>query len=138
MHNMEFTNERDFKYVMQDVGQVFLGGRMTYDDMIGWEEVPFKLKAIVNKYFMGKEEKSLAETLQVIETQDFRYQILKQLKIKVKAGFYQEKTNRRGEVTKKYISKVYHLDEVICLMKEQEVLTEEFIISKLALLAFSL
>lgn len=136
---MEYTNERDFKYVIQDTSQVFIGGRMSYEDMMTWEEVPFKIKAIINKYFANKEEGGLAEIMPRLEQEDFRYQILKQLKIKVKAGTYQSKKKLLGKEVNKYVSKVYHLDEYIQLAQADcELVTEEFIFSKLALMAFSL
>ncbi len=136
---MEYTNEKDFKYMMQDTSHIYLGGRMTYEDMMEWEDVPFKIKAIINKYFVGKEETGLAPTLRGLEVNDFRYQILKQLKIKIKAGTYEIKKNWRGQEEKKYFSKVYRLDEYMQLAKtENSLVTEEFIFSKLALMAFSL
>lgn len=136
---MEYTNERDFKYVIQDTSQVFIGGRMSYEDMMTWEEIPFKIKAIMNKYFINQEESGLAEVMPKLEKEDFRYQILKQLKIKIKAGIYENKKNLFGKESKKYVSKVYHLDEYIQLAQTEDTLvTEEFIFSKLALMAFSL
>lgn len=136
---MEYANERDFKYVMQDTSHVFMGGRMSYEDMMTWEDTPFKIKAIVNKYFMGKEESSLAETIFALEQDDFRYQILKQLKIKIKAGTYQMKKRLFGKEEEKYVSKLYTLDEFMELAQaEKRLVTEEFIFSKLALMAFSL
>lgn len=136
---MEYANERDFKYVMQDTSHVFMGGRMSYEDMITWEEVPFKIKAIVNKYFIGKEESGLAETILALEQDDFRYQILKQLKIKIKAGNYQMKRSLFGKEEEKYVSKLYTLDEFMQLAQgDKRLVTEEFIFSKLALMAFSL
>lgn len=136
---MEYANERDFKYVMQDTSHVFMGGRMSYEDMITWEEVPFKIKAIVNKYFIGKEESGLAETILALRQDDFRYQILKQLKVKIKAGTYQMKKSLFGKEEEKYVSKLYTLDEFMELSQdEKRLVTEEFIFSKLALMAFSL
>ncbi len=136
---MEYTNERDFKYVMQDTSHVFMGGRMTYEDMMTWEDTPFKIKAIVNKYFMNKGEEGLAETIAGLEQDDFRYQILKQLKIKVKAGTYQTKKKFLGKEEEKYVSKLYALDEYMQLLSGEKVpVTEEFVFSKLALMAFSL
>jgi len=135
---MEYQNERDFKYVMQDTSRVFMGGRMTYEDMMTWEDVPFKIKAIVNKYFAGKEE-MLSATIAALEQNDFRYQILKQLKIKIKAGTYQKKKTLFGKEESKYVSKLYSLDEYMEVCKQDNTLiTEEFIFSKLALMAFSL
>ncbi|MBQ3516443.1 MAG: hypothetical protein IJA29_04385 [Lachnospiraceae bacterium] len=135
---MEYQNERDFKYVMQDTSRVFMGGRMTYEDMMTWEDVPFKIKAIVNKHFAGKEE-MLSATIAALEQNDFRYQILKQLKIKIKAGTYQKKKTLFGKEESKYVSKLYSLDEYMEVCKQENTLiTEEFIFSKLALMAFSL
>ena len=135
---MEYQNERDFKYVMQDTSRVFMGGRMTYEDMMTWEDVPFKIKAIVNKHFAGKEE-MLSATIAALEQNDFRYQILKQLKIKIKAGTYQKKKTLFGKEESKYVSKLYSLDEYMEVCKQENTLiTEEFIFSKLALIAFSL
>lgn len=136
---MEYTNERDFKYVMQDTSHVFMGGRMTYEDMMTWEDVPFKIKAIINKHFAEKGESGLVETIGILSEEDFRYQILKQLKIKMKAGIYKNQKNLFGKETKRYVSRTYHLDEYIQLVKtEKEVITEEVIFSKLAMMAFSL
>ena len=136
---MEYTNEKDFKYVMQDTSHVFMGGRMSYEDMMTWGDVPFKIKAIINKYFKDKNEVSLTDTLKALEQEDFRYQILKQLKIKIKAGSYCIKKNWRRKEEKKYVSKVYSLDEYMQLISEDKAtVTEEFIFSKLALMAFSL
>lgn len=136
---MEYRNERDFKYVMQDTSHVFMGGRMTYEDMMTWDDTPFKIKAIINKYFTGKDENSLAETIRVLKQEDFRYQILKQLKIKIKAGTYITKKNMFGKAQEKYVSKLYTLDEYMeCACVGKEIIVEEFVISKLAMMAFSL
>ena len=65
--------------------------------------------------------------------------MIKQLRIKVKAGYYKEKTNRKGEVNRKYVSKIYSFDDYRQLSEKQNgVITEEIIFSKLALLAFSM
>ena len=124
---------------MQDTSHVFMGGRMTYEDMMTWEDVPFKIKAIINKHFAEKGESGLVETIGILSEEDFRYQILKQLKIKMKAGIYKNQKNLFVKETKRYVSKTYHLDEYIQLVKtDKEVITEEVIFSKLAMMAFSL
>ena len=137
---MEYSNDRDFKYVLQDASHVYLGGRMTFQEMMDWEDVPFKLKAIVNKYFLEQEvdADSLAGAFNVMDKKTFTYQICKQLRIKIKAGFYTVKVNRKGEEEKIYKSKTYSLDEYLALLSEgAEPITEEISLSKLALLAFS-
>lgn len=136
---MEYTNERDFKYVMQDVSHVYIGGRMSYEDLMTWEDVPFKIKAIVSKHLKEENCEGLTECIRTLSVEDFRYQILKQLKIKIKAGMYQNCKNLLGKEEVKYISKTYHLDEYMNLAgNAEELVTEEFIFSKLALMTFSL
>lgn len=138
---MEFSNDKDFKYVLQDTSHLYLGARMSFQEMLDWEDVPFKMKSIINKYFMeaGNEADGFATALARLDTKSFTYQVCKQLRLKVKAGVYVSKVNRKGEETRKYVSKVYALDEYLSLIrKTPEVVTEEISVSKLALLAFSL
>lgn len=133
--------DRDFKYVMQDTSHYYLGGRMSFQEMIEWEDVPFKIKGIINRSILPKtdSDKTFAEYFADVETKSFDYQMIKQLHIKVKAGFYKEKINRKGEVNRKYVSKVYSFDDYRQLTEKQKgVITEEIIFSKLALLAFSM
>ena len=137
---MEFSNDKDFKYVLQDASHLYLGARMSFQEMLDWEDVPFKMKSIIHKYFVeeGNDEAGFALALSNLEHKSFTYQVCKQLRLKVKAGTYHSKVNRKGEESKKYISKVYSLDDYLALIQEnQEVVTEEISVSKLALLAFS-
>ena len=43
---------RDFKYVLQDVSKVYIGAKFTYQEMMEEEAVPFKLKAILSHYIL--------------------------------------------------------------------------------------
>lgn len=135
------NNDRDFKYVMQDTSSYYLGARMTFGEMIVWEDVPFKIKGLVNKTFLPAcgEQATFADFFAQIDEKGFDYQIIKQLRVRVKAGYYKEKVKRNGETDRKYFSKIYKIDDYLKLAKEQEnLITEEVIFSKLALLAFSL
>lgn len=46
----ENTENRDYKYVMQDFTTVYLGARYTYEELIEAEDIPFKIKTLVNHY----------------------------------------------------------------------------------------
>ena len=46
------TENRDFKYVMQDVSRVYIGAKYTYREMMDSDEIPFKLKAILSHYIL--------------------------------------------------------------------------------------
>ena len=46
------AQNNDFKYVLQDFGNIYIGARYTYGEMVSGDEMPFKWKAIVRHYFL--------------------------------------------------------------------------------------
>ena len=44
------TQYEDFKYVLQDTGNIYLGAQFSYEELLEQEMVPFKLKAILTHY----------------------------------------------------------------------------------------
>ena len=137
---MVYNNDKDFKYVIQDASHLYLGARMSFREMLDWEDVPFKLKSIIHKYLVENGDDSIGfpQALQELSKDSFTYQVCKQLRMKVKVGIYLTKVNRKGIEERKYKSKIYSLDEYLQLIREKdELVTEEISVSKLALLAFS-
>lgn len=137
---MIIADNRDFKHIIQDVSHIYIGGRMTMQNYMDYEDVPFKVKAISNKYFVNKAglDGTIADYFKNLSENEFEYQVVKQLKLKVKAGYYVEKTDRKGNVDRKYVSKTYAPAEYMKLLAEREdIITEELIFNKLALLTFS-
>lgn len=132
---MEYQN-REFKAVVQDMSHVYLGAQMSVTELTGYEDVPFKIKAVFNKYYGGgdKRDKPISELLGSLKKEDFEYQVCKQLRLKFKSGIYTEKKN--GESV--YVSKTLSLDEFIMLhASNNRYFDEEIVFNKLALLAFS-
>ena len=106
---MTNTVDRSFKYAMMDTTKIYIGGRMTYQEMIEWEDVPFKIKAIVNKEFVpdaGGTQFTFEEHLCKLQKESYALQS--------KEG---ELTTEDGELTKP--------------------VTEEISFSKLAVMVFS-
>lgn len=137
---MEYNNDKDYKYSIQDTSHLYLGARMSFEEILDWEDVPFKMKTIVHKYFYNADRpgEGFKDALLRLDTKDFTYQICKQLRMKIKAGCYCVKVNRKGQEEKKYVSKTYSLDEYLAIIHETEgIISEEISVSKLALLAFS-
>lgn len=131
---MELIN-REFKAVVQDTTHVYLGAKMTVSDMMQFDDVPFKIKAIFNKYYSDEDQinRPVSELLGEVSKDSFTYQALKQLRLKFKAGEYVEKRNKRV-----YKSRTLSLDEFLELHASgKEYVDEEIIFNKLALLAFS-
>ena len=163
---MKDTIDRSFKYAMQDTNRIYIGGRMTYEEMISWEEVPFKIKKIVNKDFLpdaASPEWTFAEHFKHISDKSFLYQILNTLKTKVKVDYPvtkikagKEQTSFKSRVCtiEEYLNFIHSLDssmssggetEIIIpkgmedLDRERlsEVVTEEISFSKLAVLFYA-
>ncbi len=131
---MEQIN-REFKAVVQDMTHVYIGAQMSVREIMAFEDVPFKVKAVFNKFF-GKEEErdeKICDLTGRINRDDFVYQVIKQLKLKFKVGMYSDKNGKQI-----YKSKTLTPDEYLDLYSSDEkYFCEEIVFNKLALLAFS-
>ena len=131
---MEQIN-REFKAVVQDMTHIYVGAQMSVRELVTYEDVPFKVKAVFNKFF-GEEDKrdeKICNLLANINREDFVYQAVKQLKLKFKVGVYSEKNGK--EI---YKSKTLSADEYLDLhSSDEKYFDEEIVFNKLALLAFS-
>ena len=47
---MEQIN-REFKAVVQDMTHIYVGAQMSVAELMAFEDVPFKVKAVFNKFF---------------------------------------------------------------------------------------
>lgn len=132
---------RDFKYILQDITRIFLGRELTYGDLLEMEDIPFKLKAVTNNYFLkdSVREEKVIEHLSRITEQEFSYQIYDQIKIRIRL-------NRLVHTKSVFGKEIEKRSSVECGLKEysekyaQEVqngtaFVEELVISKLALMA---
>ena len=147
---MKDTVDRSFKYVMQDTVKFYVGGRMTYEEMISWDDVPFKIKAIVNKELIpaaGRDDITLEDHFRMIDTNSFVYQVFKTLKTKIKVHVPVVKEGKKGRSVK-YDCKILSPDDYIKLLHEEteemldeegkiiKPVTEEISFSKLAVMVF--
>ena len=44
--------DRDFKYVLQDTGAIYLGARYSYGELLEDDMMAFKLKTIISQYIL--------------------------------------------------------------------------------------
>ncbi|WP_044912652.1 hypothetical protein [Butyrivibrio sp. WCE2006] len=136
MYNI--INEDDFKYTMQDVSRYYLGARLSYREIMADEMAPFKFKTIVERY-IAKDidaDTTLESHLYHLTDQDFEWRVFKQLRAKVRVSQL-----KKGS-TDHYQEKVYTMDQLAAISPDSKesagMIVRELIISKLALLAFSL
>lgn len=133
-------DNRDYKYVMQDVSTVYLGAKYTYDELIEEKDIPFKIKTLVNRYVkpeLSGEDLSIESHFYYMEEKGFAYQTFLQLKTKVKCSVLQEKKGLFGKHTA-YAAQTFKLQDFVKLSpaeKEKKgVMIQEISFSKLALM----
>ena len=143
MIRQDNVQDNDFKYVMQDTGNVYLGARFTFEELMGQEMVPFKVKAILTHYIFKEvnPKTSLESQFYYMETGNFLYETFLQLKIKLKVNILEEKKTLFGKKELKYVEKIYSLQQFaemnLAKKKASGVIIREIIISKLAMMTFS-
>lgn len=136
-------SDNDFKYYMQDVGNLYLGAYYSYEELLEHEMVPFKLKSIIEHYIMKdtSADTTLESQFYYMTPDMFSYRTYMQLKAKVKLCLLVEKKPLFGETKMVYRSKVLPLAELVQMnlaqKKKYGVKIQEIILSKLAMMTFS-
>ncbi len=139
---MEGQN-RDFKYFMQDTGSIYLGAKLSYTEILQDEMVNFKYKSIIEHYiFKDTDPETTLESQLYYMTEDqFSYRTYVQLKARVKISILEEKKRLFGVKKTGYQSKIMKINEFAAMNLAQKkaagVVVQELILSKLALMSFS-
>lgn len=135
--------DNDFKYVMMDTGNLYLGARFSFDELLSQEMVPFKFKAIINHYILkeANRETTLESQFYYMEKGTFLYDVFSQLKTKIKINVQEEKRSLVGGSKIRYVEKIISLKEFadinLARKKASGVIVREIIISKLGMMTFS-
>lgn len=133
----------DFKYVMQDTGNLYLGAKYTYEELLAAEMTPFKLKAIINHYVLKETspETTLESQFYYLNRDSFLYEVFYQLKIKVKVQIQTVKKSIFGKEKIRYEEQILSLKDLsdmnLAKKKASGVIIREIIISKLGMMTFS-
>ena len=135
--------DRDFKYIMQDTGYVYLGARYSYEELLKDEQLAFKLKTIISLYILKDVDASstLESHFYYMTPQDFAYQTYCELKVKVKVSLPVQKKGWTGKIKTVYKDQVYSLKEFaafnLARKKQLGLIIREVVISKLGLMTFT-
>jgi len=140
------TVYEDYKYVMQDTGNLYLGAKYTYEELIENEDVTFKMRTILRKFILGESDMDPATTLEshfyFLQPKGFVFEVCKQLKIRVKFAEVVEKKTLFGKKKEVYETKMLKIEkfaEMTPAEKESRgVIVQEIAINKLAMMAFNL
>ncbi|MBQ8822770.1 MAG: hypothetical protein IJZ82_09020 [Lachnospiraceae bacterium] len=135
---MKIQTYEDYKYVMVDTSFIYLGAKYTYGELLENEDVAFKLRTIFERYIMPElsGDTTLEEHFQHME-KDLAYKTYKQLKIKLKISKPVMQKNIFGKTSKKYISENVPLDKYLEMRQDGEILVQEVVFGKLALMSFA-
>lgn len=139
MINMtEYEKNRDYKYIMQELSTLYIGAKYTYEELIAEEEVPFKVKKMINTYVKPElegEDLSIESHFYYMDGSGFAYQTFLQLKTKVRFSIL-EKKGKKQEAS--YVTKVMKLQDFIKMTPQEKedkgVLIQEIGMSKLAMM----
>lgn len=132
----------DYKYVMQDTYQLYLGAKYTFEELVENEEVPFKFRLIVERYLY--QEVDPATTLEshfyYLADQGLLFKTWKHIKLKAKINIIEEKKGLTGQRKKVYTTKILPVEQLVKLSpaqkEEKGVVIQEIMCSKLALMTF--
>ena len=77
---------QDFKYVIADLSRIHIGSRYTYEELLRSEDIGFKLRMIIRQWFLRDvtPETTLESHLYYMETSELSYEVLCQLKARVR------------------------------------------------------
>lgn len=134
----------DYKYVMADTGNVYLGAKYAYGELLQNEDVPFKIRAIVERYILPQSdsETTLESEFYYMTADSFAYRTYRQLKVKVKCSRLVEKRSlfARGKKKKVYETQVLDLETFVGMSPAQKqaqgIMVQEIIVNKLAMMMF--
>ncbi len=141
--DVSLAQDRDFKYMLQDTGHIYLGARFSYGELQGEEMVPFKLKTIFSHYILKEvDASSTLESHFYYMTEDtFSYQTYQELKVKIKVSLPEEKRSLAGKKRLVYKDKVFALKEFaginLAKKKQMGLIVREISVSKLGLMTFT-
>lgn len=108
-----------YKYVVQDMTNVFIGARFTYGELLDNDETPFKLRAVISHYMLkeASADLSVADHIFRMKEQELSFLAYKQMKARFKVNQWMERGEKTpdGKTVRKsgYVSRLYRIDEIV-------------------------
>lgn len=133
---------RDYKYVMHDLTNLYIGAKYSYNELLAAEEVPFKLKTLISRFILKEVDGDtrIEDHIFYLKETDMSYQIYKELKAKFRLNVWKDETD--GVKKPGYQSRQYRISEILKneeLMRKKDItIVEELHITKLSLMGVSM
>ncbi len=135
----------DYKYVMVDTGNVYLGAKYSYRELLQNDDVPFKIRSIVERYILPEADPdtTLESDFYYMTADSFACRTYRQLKIKVKCSRLVEKKGLFFEKKRKkvYTTELIGLEDFAAMSpaekQTQGIVVQEIVVNKLAMMVFT-
>lgn len=137
---MQKSVYEDYKYSMQDTSCLYVGAKYTLNEIAENEEILFKFRKVCAESLKNGSdgEDTLETVLYYLEKGDFRVQVLKQMRSKVRVSIIKEKKHLFGKKEKEYVTEFMSIPELVSMSIEDKegagLVIQELRVNKLALL----
>lgn len=134
--------DQDFKYVIQNFSNIYVGGRMTYEEMLEADDTPLQLKRAIQRVIKREVplQTMLCDHLLSLSEDSDSFLLFSQAKITVEVVFFHEVQKKKKNETK-YESKTYTFDQFVKAEElhgeKREFLIREVLFKKLKLATIS-
>ena len=110
---MNITDNRDYKHIIQDITNIYVGGRLSYAEMMNMDEVPFRLKTVFAHYMLKEVagDTTLENHLFYMDKDSMSYMIYKKMKCRFLLNVFYEDAG--GKDKPGYRVNEYTIDEVL-------------------------
>lgn len=138
---MNRTVYEDYKYIMQDTANLYVGAKYTFGEILENEEIIFKFRLIVEKYILPEAsiQDSLETHLYYMDKDSFLVKIYDHLKARIKVNVIEEKRKFFGKVKKEYVTKTLKIHELVEMSTSDKercgMVIQELKVSKLAMMS---
>lgn len=137
---MNRTVYEDYKYIMQDTSNLYVGAKYTFGEILENEELSFKFRLIAEKYILpeASPQDSLETHLYYLDKSSFLVKLYDHLKARIKVNVIEEKKPLFGKAKKEYVTKTLKIQELVGMsVSDKEkcgMVIQELRVSKLAMM----
>ena len=130
--------DNDFKYVLQDFSNIYIGARSSYGELAENEDLPHKLREVIVRIFLTEttEDTTPENHLFSLTKDSASYRALKKMKARFRMSVWEEADGKKRKKSG-YVNREYGLDEIVdsgeLHAKKDSIIVEEMHISKLGL-----
>ncbi len=107
-NSVQSADNKDYKHIIQDFSNIYLGGRLSYGEMMDMEDIPFKLKTVLAHYMLKEVDKDTTPENHIfyMDKDSMSYMVYKKLRARFLLNVFYEDGHGRKEPG-------YHIDEFL-------------------------